>query len=33
MATDPTKAAGAYGSVAYCDVPVSVLDKMTEKVN
>lgn len=33
MATDPSKAAGVYGSVAYCDVPVSVLDKMTEKVN
>ena len=33
MATDPTKAAGVYGSAAYCDVPVSVLDKMTEKVN
>ena len=33
MAEDPAKGAGKYGSVAYCDVPVIVLDKMTEKVN
>jgi sphingomyelin phosphodiesterase len=33
MATDPTLAAGVYGSVSFCDVPISVLDKMTEKVN
>ena len=33
MADDPSKAAGVYGSIAYCDVPVSVFDKMTEKVN
>lgn len=25
--------AGVYGSVAYCDSPVSMLDKMTEKIN
>lgn len=31
--TDPSLQAGAYGSLAYCDVPVTVLDKMTEKVN
>lgn len=36
MADDPSKpfvAAGEYGTIGYCDVPVSVLDKMTEKVN
>lgn len=33
MATDPANAAGEYGAIGYCDVPVSVLDKMTEKVN
>lgn len=31
--TDPAHQAGPYGSLSYCDVPVSVLDKMTEKVN
>lgn len=33
MAEDPSQGAGVYGSVAFCDVPVAVLDKMTEKVN
>ena len=33
MAEDPSQGAGKFGSVAYCDVPVVVLDKMTEKVN
>jgi len=33
MATDPAKAAGPYGFPGVCDVPVSVLDKMTVKVN
>jgi len=33
MAKDPTQGAGIYGSIAYCDVPVTVLDKITEKVN
>lgn len=33
MATDPAQAAGPYGSPTVCDVPKSVLDKMTEKVN
>ena len=33
MADDPSQAAGPYGSVAFCDVPITVLDKMTEKVN
>jgi hypothetical protein len=33
MATDPALAAGPYGSIAFCDVPVSVLEKMSDKVN
>ena len=33
MATDPESAAGPLGSIALCDIPVSVLDKMTEKIN
>ena len=33
MATDPSQAAGPYGSIAVCDSPLSVLDKMTEKIN
>ena len=33
MADDPSQAAGLYGSVAFCDVPITVLDKTTEKVN
>ena len=33
MATDPEYAAGPYGSIGKCDIPVSVLDKMTDKVN
>jgi hypothetical protein len=33
LATDPESAAGSFGSIALCDIPVSVLDKMTEKIN
>lgn len=33
MAKDPNKAAGVYGTVSNCDVPVALLDKMTEKIN
>jgi len=33
MAPEGKIGAGAYGSVAFCDIPISVLDKMTEKVN
>ena len=33
MATDPEYAAGPCGSIGKCDIPVSVLDKMTDKVN
>lgn len=33
MAKDPKKAAGVYGTVSNCDVPVALLDKMTEKIN
>ncbi len=33
MATDPAQAAGPYGSPAFCDVPISVLDKMSAKIN
>ena len=33
MADDPSQAAGPYVSVAFCGVPITVLDKMTEKVN
>jgi hypothetical protein len=33
MADDPQYAAGPYGSPGICDVPMSVLEKMGEKIN
>jgi hypothetical protein len=33
MPTDPSDQAGPYGAIGFCDIPVSVLDKMTEKIN
>ena len=31
--TDPSKAAGEYGSMGVCDIPPSVLYKMGDKIN
>ena len=33
MATDPSNAAGPYGSLALCDVPAATLYKMGDKIN
>ena len=30
---DTANQAGKYGSLGFCDIPVSVLDKMSEKIN
>ena len=32
MAIDPSDGAGPFGSIAHCDIPVSVLDKMRDKI-
>jgi hypothetical protein len=33
IASNATLGAGSYGTIGKCDLPVSVLEKMTEKLN
>ena len=33
IATEPQNAAGPFGSIGFCDIPLTLLDKMTQKIN